>query len=248
LGYQATRSYQAKDYQLGKQMRAHTNSGRMASQRGDSSVSSASGKRLRAQGQRTCELIVQEARNVLLEGGTLEFSLRTVARRAHISISNLQYYFPTRASLLRAIVEPIVSRYVAKIGSGVGDKRSARETLAAVINQNLGDVRDPEISAIWLHFASLALTDPDGARVLDMAHAALVSDLGRLICTVNPSLGSKDSQALARLIIAMVDGLVFQIGAGHRFPRSAAGIEARLREIITLLIEEYGGSARKSAE
>jgi len=220
-------------------MSADTQAERVESQPGERQASSASGKRLRAQGQRTRELIVQEAKKLLLEGGSLNFALRTVARRANISISNLQYYFPTRASLLRAIVEPIVERYQKKIGSGAGDATAAREALLAVVDQDLVDVRDPEVSAIWLHFASLAMTDSESARVLDMAHVTLTRDFARLIRTINPSMGTKDSQVLARIITAMVDGLVFQIGAGHRLHRSASGIDARVREIVAWLIKEY---------
>ena len=211
-------------------------------------LSSGSGRKLRAHGKRTRELVVQEAKKVLLEGGTLEFSLRTVARQAKISISNLQYYFPTRASLLRAIMEPIVARYVAKIGSGVADEKTARETLMSVLNDNLNDVRDPEVSAIWLHFASLALTDSDSARVLDMAHEEVLPNLARLIRAAHPSVSAKDSRMLASLITAMVDGLVFQIGAGHRLNRSVAGIDKHLRDVVTLLIDSYRGSPRKASE
>src|SRR5215510_1188816 len=55
---------------------------------------------LRAQGLRTRNAIVRVARKLLLEGGSLEFSLRAVAQRAGVSISNLQYYFPTRLAVV----------------------------------------------------------------------------------------------------------------------------------------------------
>ena len=62
---------------------------------------------MRAQGVRTRNAIVEVARAILLEGGSLGFSLREVAARAGISISNVQYYFPTKPALLSAVVEPV---------------------------------------------------------------------------------------------------------------------------------------------
>jgi AcrR family transcriptional regulator len=212
------------------------------SQSSELQASSASGRRLRAQGQRTRELIIQEAKKVLLEGGSLQFALRTVARRARISISNLQYYFPTRESLLRAIVEPIVSRYHKKSVGGFADEAAAKATLIALIDATLADVRDPEVSAIWLHFASLSMTDPESARVLDAAHIAFARDIGRLIRTINPALSHGESRDLARILIAMVDGFVFQIGAGHKLHRSAAGLNKQLHQMAMLLITQ--GSSR----
>lgn len=212
---------------------------RTTSERREQQATSASGRRLRAQGQRTRESIVHEAKKLLLESGNLEFTLRTVARRTHIAISNLQYYFPTRASLLRAIMEPVAARYQAELDCPAADAAAAREVLAAVIDQNLADARDPEVSAIWLHFASLAVTDPESARILDESYETLARCTSRLLRVVNPSLSPKDSRLLARIIPAMVDGLGFQIGVGHYPDKSTTGLEPLVREIVDLLIEQF---------
>lgn len=201
-------------------------------------ASSASGRRLRAQGQRTRELIIQEAKKLLLEGGSLEFTLRTVARRAQISISNLQYYFPTRASVLRAIMEPVIARYMTELDSALDDATDPSDIMSALINQTLADVRDPEVSAIWLHFASLAVTDPESASLLDESYEKLTRGIGQLLRRLNPSLGTKDSHILARIVAAMIDGLVFQIGAGHRTDYSVSAIEQRLRAAVMLLVAQ----------
>jgi len=220
-------------------MSANTTVGNIKSDRGEQQATSASGRKLRAQGHRTRELIVQEAKQLLLEGGSLEFTLRTVARRAHVAISNLQYYFPTRASLMRAIMEPVVARYQAELDRPIGDAKGARDIYFALVDQNLADVRDPEVSAIWFHFASLAVTDPESARLLDESYESLMRGCARLLRVINPSLSPKDSRLLARIVAAMVDGLGFQIGAGHGSEKSILGIEARVRETISLLIERF---------
>ncbi len=59
-----------------------------------------------AQGLRTRNTIVRVARKLLLEGRPMGFSARAVADRARISARHLQYGFPTRAAVLRAIMGP----------------------------------------------------------------------------------------------------------------------------------------------
>jgi AcrR family transcriptional regulator len=198
----------------------------------------ASGRKLRAQGHRTRELIVQEAKKLLLEGGSLEFTLRTVARRAHISISNLQYYFPTRAALMRAIMESVVGQYRVEFETPPADAKTARQAVSRLVDQTLADVRSPENSAIWLHFASLAVSDPESARLLDESYTELTRGTGRLLRIINPALDTKESQLLARLISALVDGLVFQIGAGHRPKSLGPSVDARVHEIVDFLIDK----------
>src|SRR5262249_21747191 len=157
------------------------------------------------------------------EGGSLQFALRTVARRARVSISNLQYYFPTRESLLRAIVQPIIARSHRKYEAAFTTQATARAAPFPVANQTLADIPEPEVSAIFLHCASLAMTDPESARVIDAAHVGFTRDLSRLVRTINPALSNAESRDLARILISMVDGLVFQIGVGHR-PHKSAGL------------------------
>jgi AcrR family transcriptional regulator len=206
--------------------------------RGDEKAVSASGRRLRAQGHRTRELLVEEAKKLLLEGGSLEFTLRTVARRAHITISNLQYYFPTRASLLRAIMEPVVIRIRTEFARPPSDSKAARQTISRLIDQGLADVRSPETSAIWLHFASLAVTDPESARLLDESYAEFTRGIGRLLRIINPSLDTKESHLLGRIVIALLDGLVFQIGAGHRPKNFSPNVDSRVHDIVNFLLEK----------
>ena len=41
----------------------------------------------------------------------MDFSLRAVALKAGISVSNLQYYFPTRPDVVRAVMAPVINTY-----------------------------------------------------------------------------------------------------------------------------------------
>lgn len=80
----------------------------------------------RAQGLRTRKTIIDVAKLGLLAGGGLKSSLREVAARAGISISNLQYYFPTRLALLRAMIEPVIDAYLENLKRAFDSKESPK--------------------------------------------------------------------------------------------------------------------------
>lgn len=196
--------------------------------RAPSAVSAgASPDNLRAQGVRTRNAIVGVARELLLESGSFEFSLRAVALRAGVSISNLQYYFPTRQAVLRAVMEPVVDAYLEDLRRALDSKASPRATLDLVLQRALRDAKDPENAALWWYFASMAPTDPECARLLDEWYDTLARELAQLIRADNPEFKVADSLHAAMLLMAMSDGLSLQVGAGRRKRDYMRGIDAK---------------------
>jgi AcrR family transcriptional regulator len=192
--------------------------------------------RLRAQGVRTRAVIVKAATKLLLDGGALEFTLRAVARQAKVSISNLQYYFPDRKELLRAVIEPVLEGYREELASAVRSDRPAREALDAIFDRALADTRDPRTMALTWHFASLSSVDPECARLWDEWNDTLVRGLAGLIEKINPEFGPAGSVQFAMLLTAMGDGLGFQVLHGKDRPRMRH-IDASFRSMVNFLLQ-----------
>ncbi len=171
---------------------------------------------LRAQGLRTRNAIIEVARALLLEAGSLEFSLREVAARAGISISNVQYYFPTRLAVLRAVVEPVIEGYLGELQRACDSKESPRVTLNALAKRALGEARSAEASALWWHFASFATIDAECSRLLDEWYETLTRGIAQIIRAAYPAFSEAESLHRATLLIAMSDGINYQLGAGRR--------------------------------
>lgn len=191
---------------------------------------------LRAQGVRTRNAIIRVAKKLLLEGGSLEFSLRAVALGAGISISNLQYYFPTRQAVLRAIMAPIIDAYLEDLKGALDSRLSPREALDALLEKALADARNVKDSALWWHFVSLASTDPECARMFDEWYDTLTRGIAELARAVNPDLKMADSLHAASLLIAMADGLALQLGAGRRKRAYPAGLDEAFRAAVNHLV------------
>lgn len=189
-------------------------------------------RNLRAQGVRTRNAIIGVAKELLLEGGSLEFTLREVAQRAGISISNLQYYFPTRLSVLRAVVEPIVHAHLATLRQALESDAPPRTMVGALIEQAFKDAKNPERTALWWHFVSLAAIDPECSQLLDEWYEEVTPGIANFIRAVDPECKPADSMHRATLIIAMVDGIAYQLGAGRRRRAYTRGLDAKFHAAV----------------
>lgn len=193
--------------------------------------------RLRAQGLRTRNAIVAAARALLLDGGSLEFTLRETAVRAGITISNVQYYFPSRQSLLRAVFEPVVEACLRDLRRATAKGAVPRETLAALAAKTLHDAQDRGSAALWCRFLSLGAIDPGFARMLEAWYKALVHEIAGLVNAVNPALGPDGSRSAAILMIALADGVCVRNGVGGRQRGHVPGLDAAFLATVARLLD-----------
>ncbi|QBQ98819.1 TetR/AcrR family transcriptional regulator [Paraburkholderia pallida] len=181
---------------------------------------------LRAQGVRTRNAIVRVARKLLLESGPIDFSLRAVALKAGISVSNLQYYFPTRPAVLRAVMAPVIDTYLDALKQALQSNASPRATIEAILDQSLRDAKDSKNIPLWWHFFSFASSDPECAQMRDEWYDTLTSELTKLIHAANPERGTAESAHIAVLLISMVDGMTLHLGTPRSKRAYMRGFEA----------------------
>ncbi|HDR9482571.1 TPA: TetR/AcrR family transcriptional regulator [Burkholderia aenigmatica] len=167
---------------------------------------------LRAQGVRTRNAIIRVARKLLLENGPMDFSLRAVAVKAGISVSNLQYYFPTRPAVLRAVMAPVIDAYVDALKHALESNTSPHAAIEAILSLGLQDAKDSKNIPLWWHFFSFASTDPECAQMRDDWYDTITSEFSKLIRAVNPEHGAAESAHIAILLISMVDGMTLHLG------------------------------------
>lgn len=185
--------------------------------------------------------IVDAAKNLLLEGGGLEFTLREVALRAEIRISNLQYYFPTRLAMLRAVAESTVEELLADLKRVLDSPAPPSEILHGLFERIFCDAKNAEISPLWWHFISLARIDPECSRLLDELYVTATRSTARVIRAANPNFTVKDSLQRAALLFAMTDGLAFQLGPARRSARGlAVEFLAALDSLLTVELPHVG--------
>jgi AcrR family transcriptional regulator len=192
--------------------------------------------KLRAQGLRTRKIIVRAATKLLLQSGGLDFTLRAVARQAKVSVSNLQYYFPDRLELLRAVMAPVVESYLSDLDRAMSSNAPPRQTLDTIVERWLEDAKNPNTMGLVWHFMTLANIDRECSSLVEEWYTALVGGTAQLIERANPEIGKSGSTKLATIVIAMGDGLGFQMRAG-RGKSYTRDLEASYRAMVDFLLQ-----------
>ncbi len=98
------------------------------------------------------------------------------------------------------------------------------------------DAKDSGKMALMWHFASLSTIDPECSRLFDEWYEALVRGMANLVQRVNPSFGAAESLQFAMLLIAMSDGLGYQMRAGRERPY-VRHLDASFRTMMSFLLE-----------
>jgi AcrR family transcriptional regulator len=139
-------------------------------------------------------------------------SVREVASVAGVSIGTVQHYFATKDQMLlfafRQVVERTRAR-VAGIDAGAGPRRALGAALRELLP--LDQARLAECR-VYLAFAARAATSPALAAVQQETLSAIHADLQQVLsaaATARPRGRAPDTVVEARLLLAVVDGLMF---------------------------------------
>lgn len=176
------------------------------------------------------DVILAAARSVFMELGYSRFTMRKVAAAAGISLGNLNYHFPRKDDLLKALLETIFDAYIAEFErrrTAAGASPSLQ--LAAVLEFWIDDLLSPETTTFFPELWALSNHDPHVAAMTDRLYQDARAPLLALLPEINPDLEPHEIERLALLMCASMEGLT--VFAGYKKPW--AGEHAALkRELI----------------
>lgn len=164
----------------------------------------------RNDGKATATKIVNAAYKLLQTGGAADFSMRNVADRAGIRLANLQYYYPKKEDLIRALMAHVGEIYNARYKKHLAAvENSPASRLKAAIELNLKDIVNPETRHFFIQFwPLLGVADNYSGELLSHFYAPQKRQLATLIAELNPALTSEDVTRRAELITATFEGLM----------------------------------------
>lgn len=180
--------------------------------------------------------ILQAALATIAEAGYRDLTLETVAARVGISKGNLQYYFPTRASLLHAAFAEQVDSH-RKAWSAVADRPAADgvERLRRQIAFELAVNRDRTFVAQVMERWLLSERDEALRSLTAHWHTWVTGEYARLIAGIRPRLPHRVRCQLGIMIYAMVVGLAPYLGQ-HDAGADPADFEERIANSIFNMI------------
>lgn len=166
-------------------------------------------------GKQTAQRVIDAARELLTDEGCGEFSMRHIATRAAMRLSNVQYYFPTRNDLIRALFRDADTRYrgaYAQVLANAENDRVAR--FEAVIDFNLHDIAQMPTRRFFLQFwALLNSLDARSDGLLSDLYGIDIQQLSERIAELVPRAGAAEVRRRATLLAALIEGLMVVRGA-----------------------------------
>ena len=166
-------------------------------------------------GQHTALAILLAAEQLVVDKGYHNFSLRKVAAAADLTLGNLQYYFPSKDSLLKAMLDNCIDRYLTKfetIRAEAGKDPEAQ--FIGLITEILRDLNTKRTTVFFPEVWSLANHDDHATQFMDAMYDSYRQVLIEVIALLNPALSSDQQRRLAIFISSSIEGHTMFIGHG----------------------------------
>lgn len=188
-------------------------------------------------GRNTALAIVLAAEKLLIDEGYHNFSLRKVAATAELTLGNLQYYFPSKDSLLKAMLDNCIQRYLDRFEdiraeAGV----DAQAQFVALVSEIIRDLNLRGTTVFFPEVWSLANHDDHAIEFMDAMYDKYRHVLIEVIALLNPSLSPDQLQRLALFISASLEGHTMFIGYKKPWKKETENIIALATQSFLWLI------------
>ena len=164
-------------------------------------------------GERRRAEIIQIARGVLTTEGYEAFALRDIATRADMKLGNLQYYFPSKESLLEAIIraeaENDLALLVGELDQLSEPKEQIRCFCETIISRWKGDS-----GRIFILMTFLSNENPLFAEIYADVYNNFYEALMPILRVLDPGHATTIYFRRALLITALIDGAPAQVTKG----------------------------------
>ena len=164
-------------------------------------------------GQQTARNILEAAEQLLIDQGYHNFSLRKVTASAGLTIGNLQYYFPTKDSLISAMLDQTIQRYLTwseEIRMQAGP--DPEKQFVALVSQIIRDLNKRSTTMFFPELWALANHNDHATGFMDEMYDKYRQVLVEVMHEVNPELCDAQLQRLALYISCSIEGHTVFIG------------------------------------
>ncbi|MCX4755974.1 TetR/AcrR family transcriptional regulator [Kitasatospora purpeofusca] len=180
------------------------------------------------------EALLDAAEAVLVAEGGPEWTMRAVAAAAGVRLGHLQYYFPTHAELVAAVLERVLRRSADRLAPLLSADSDASGAPAAVVTALLAEQEDARLMRLFAEVWALAARDTTVAAAVRGFYGDYRTQVAAFLARRHPDLPEEERRARAGVFIMLIEGAsLFRSGvAGERDP---ATDEALVRTAHALL-------------
>lgn len=189
------------------------------------------GTAVRAKGQQRVQEILDAAVSVIIDDGYAGFTLRGIADLTKISLSNLQYYFPSKEALLQAMMVREFERSTAELEALINRPAAKpKARFLQAIDYVLSDQEKESRCALFWELWAMSVREPMVSPIMDTFYDQFMRRMAELILDVSPTMGRALAQRRAGVIVSMLEGSSLLRGAGKPQRNTLAGFEKEIRE------------------
>ena len=157
--------------------------------------------------------ILEACKRVLAKEGCMRFQLRNVAVEAGLSLSNVQYYFPTKEELVKGLGDDIEEFYIQEASKIYGSQdETPINRFLIMMDYLINMVKDPETRYFWIQlWAFIGAIDPDRGKFLSEIYLTDIANIKKVVQDINPLLSKGALQQRSTIIAAMIEGMMLML-------------------------------------
>lgn len=154
--------------------------------------------------------ILQAARTLLAAEGYAGLSMRAVASKVGISLSNVQHYYQSKDALLEASLQYTMELFQAKMDGISAEMQGATriEQFLSTADMFLDEITDPVTHAVFFEIWALASRNAFASTLMDKMLGRERKAIYLLIRGLNPAISDDEYMQRAILMVAQIEGLM----------------------------------------
>lgn len=164
-------------------------------------------------GHERARAILETARLIFATEGYAGLSMRGIATRLGVSLSNVQHYYPSKDALLEALLSQALVNYQATVDAHVAldDGRLRVEQFQAIIHTFLDDLSQPTSNGMFRELWALSLHNPYAAEIMTKMLTRIRKSFRNLIRTLSPDFSPQLCELRGALIAAQMQGIALYL-------------------------------------
>lgn len=181
--------------------------------------------------------ILQAARELFAADGYGGLSMRGVAARVGVSLSNVQHYYGSKDMLVEALLLDALDQFQEKIdGIAMSMEGASRvDRLLATVDMFLDELGNPVMRGMFFEFWALATRNTFASALMEKAQARERKAIFHLIRGMANDITDDQYMIRAALIVAQVEGLMlFRVRNRPKRPE-LEGLEEAARQAVLRL-------------
>jgi AcrR family transcriptional regulator len=191
-------------------------------------------------GSERIRIILEEAKNTLVDEGFSGLSFRNVAKRAEITVGNVTYYFPTKDDLLVELAGYIFDRWETRFRRNLpSDIKDKMEIFLYSIRYMIEENKRVKSNRLLLEMWAMANHSTAVMKMLDTFYCKMRAWIEGMLAEIAPTQSLQRNRLRAALITSQIEGLMVLIGPNRMVHRELEGLENEaIRQIRKLAVDE----------